>query len=793
MKKKVKLICIGVIAVAVCTVIITACATNSKEKTSEIVVILTNAAPVTSGADISLYRLNEDGEIGNSPYKKFSIKNADGNKEFATIVPDGNWRVIAKTIPTPVGKNVSASTLAALADIRSGLSDTVVFDIDNLQNTRITLDIIFGLRENLVSVKERFNYDDLELDASGFHVEEMAQKAFAEIDAELAGKLQSNAAIAVFPIASDQINIKNSELALEQLTVGLVNSGKYTVVEKRLVDELLAEYDFKMSGLVSEATKTMGELLGADAVVFGDLRGSGRNARLNVFTVDNARRTMLANSLSSETVQTEGIVLLPIIGASDGERETITHFLKNYLGSQFIDASAAAEILPYAGNLLSLPYSKWKDLQGTLNGLGFNAPDGSTAVSGYVQRIGSRNILVLSMRLFRTPGDMLIERESIQYLEYYEALELWIKMPGVLRKLNNYLHTTGRQSTSRSIWSSYGPGVNRSEAEMLLSLLVTDVRQLTQDDAFVYRVFLDDKTNVIEEALQTMSNTDRNQITQERARRDISRFDDLRRAVEAVSGDGTSSILYFNWSRNGNRTRIEASNSGGQGAVVMEYSSVQEFMRKLRVFAQQLAVIAIPWVGAPGIVGETWDGYNFAAVLTNAPVPANFTHIKRAGAATGAVPMGGFYIAQADVTQRDYERLMRSNPSTVKNPDQPVTDVTILDAIRYCNALSIQSGLNPAYQILHNTIYGSGAVRYYVVFDPDANGYRLPTSNEWAYAETVMETGGVKVFTFDKGGMDITYVSRENWVERGRPVFSAGDRLRIVRPVFDYWKYQSVQ
>jgi len=92
------------------------------------------------------------------------------------------------------------------------------------------------------------------------------------------------------------------------------------------------------------------------------------------------------------------------------------------------------------------------------------------------------------------------------------------------------------------------------------------------------------------------------------------------------------------------------------------------------------------------------------------------------------VTINSFYISKYEVTQREYENVMKNNPSYFKGPNLPVENVTWFDAIEYCNALSRQEGLTLAY-----TITGSGSDRV-VTWNRNANGYRLPTEEEWVYA-----------------------------------------------------------
>ncbi|GHU22901.1 hypothetical protein FACS1894172_07710 [Spirochaetia bacterium] len=77
-----------------------------------------------------------------------------------------------------------------------------------------------------------------------------------------------------------------------------------------------------------------------------------------------------------------------------------------------------------------------------------------------------------------------------------------------------------------------------------------------------------------------------------------------------------------------------------------------------------------------------------------------------------------------EVTQKEYQEVMGTNPSNFKGNNLPVENVSWYDAIEYCNARSRKKGLTPAYS-------GSGAS---INWNRNANGYRLPTEAEWEYA-----------------------------------------------------------
>ena len=93
------------------------------------------------------------------------------------------------------------------------------------------------------------------------------------------------------------------------------------------------------------------------------------------------------------------------------------------------------------------------------------------------------------------------------------------------------------------------------------------------------------------------------------------------------------------------------------------------------------------------------------------------------------VKVSSFSIGKYQVTQKEYEEIMGTNPSRFKGDGNlPVESVSWFDAIEYCNKRSQWEGITPAY------IIGGSDRNRTVTWNRDANGYRLPTEAEWEYA-----------------------------------------------------------
>lgn len=101
-----------------------------------------------------------------------------------------------------------------------------------------------------------------------------------------------------------------------------------------------------------------------------------------------------------------------------------------------------------------------------------------------------------------------------------------------------------------------------------------------------------------------------------------------------------------------------------------------------------------------------------------------------------------FVVKRTLVTQSEWMKVMRNNPSYFSNlnPDTTSVDqVSWFDAVAYCNALSIQEGLEPCYTICQSagTPGERGFSAQHVKWNKEIHSYRLLTEAEWEYAHSM--------------------------------------------------------
>ncbi len=110
-------------------------------------------------------------------------------------------------------------------------------------------------------------------------------------------------------------------------------------------------------------------------------------------------------------------------------------------------------------------------------------------------------------------------------------------------------------------------------------------------------------------------------------------------------------------------------------------------------------------------------------------IPAGSIVLRDEGTKTSwGVQVAPFQLAAHPVTRELYVAVCGEAPASTAGPRTPVSEVSWLDAVHFCNLLSQALGLEPSYSM------GDDPDGLDVFFEDAADGYRLPSEAEWEYA-----------------------------------------------------------
>jgi TolB-like protein len=117
---------------------------------------------------------------------------------------------------------------------------------------------------------------------------------------EIADKLQSGTKVVVLNFQSPSQRL--SDHVLDGMMIGLLKSGKVTVVDRANLELIRQEMKFQLSGEVSdESAQSIGRILGAQSIVSGRFEDMGNNYRVIFRTI--AVETAELQALSSVNVR----------------------------------------------------------------------------------------------------------------------------------------------------------------------------------------------------------------------------------------------------------------------------------------------------------------------------------------------------------------------------------------------------------------------------------------------------------------------------------------------------------
>jgi hypothetical protein len=124
-----------------------------------------------------------------------------------------------------------------------------------------------------------------QMQGSQFRAASTREDAVRRISEKFIDTLFEGSVIAVLDISSG-----DTEAVLfitGELEHRLVESGKFTIVDRKSMDDLRSEQDFQSSGNVSdESAISIGNMLGANIVITGDISGEGTSRLLYLKALD---------------------------------------------------------------------------------------------------------------------------------------------------------------------------------------------------------------------------------------------------------------------------------------------------------------------------------------------------------------------------------------------------------------------------------------------------------------------------------------------------------------------------
>ncbi|GHU81415.1 hypothetical protein FACS189468_3990 [Spirochaetia bacterium] len=137
--------------------------------------------------------------------------------------------------------------------------------------------------------------------ASSVSLDEAIAQAAAQMDARLPARTE----VALISVSSPSAPF--SQYVLDGLEAALVKSGKLVVVDRANLDKVRAEQGFQMSGEVSDdSAKSIGQMVGAGAIVTGSLSNIGTLYRLTLKAID-VEKAVVAVSFPADIANDERV------------------------------------------------------------------------------------------------------------------------------------------------------------------------------------------------------------------------------------------------------------------------------------------------------------------------------------------------------------------------------------------------------------------------------------------------------------------------------------------------------
>ncbi len=142
-----------------------------------------------------------------------------------------------------------------------------------------------------------------------------------------------------------------------------------------------------------------------------------------------------------------------------------------------------------------------------------------------------------------------------------------------------------------------------------------------------------------------------------------------------------------------------------------------------------------------------------------------------------------YYISTHEVTNTEFKRFLPGHSSgrvgdqSLDQSSHPVVNLSWDQAAGFCNWLSSREGLDPVYELADSVVVSANL---------EANGYRLPTEVEWAYAARFSDQGMMRYTWGDEAEpkMDSANIADESAIKFIARIFRGyNDRFSLTSPV----------
>lgn len=153
-------------------------------------------------------------------------------------------------------------------------------------------------------------------------LEERISELSTQIDKEMTSHQKKT--IAVIEFSDLEGNVNNfGRFISEELITRLYQTKKFKVIERQLLNKVMAEHKLSMTGIIDAASaKELGRILGVDAICSGTITNLAQSLRVNARIIDTETGEIFAVA-STSIFKDESVIGLMSSGAAGSRKEGV--------------------------------------------------------------------------------------------------------------------------------------------------------------------------------------------------------------------------------------------------------------------------------------------------------------------------------------------------------------------------------------------------------------------------------------------------------------------------------------